>query len=104
MKQILLTCIMHAQDHEGQWPNSLKDLTQRRLARDTLINPRQPERENGYIYIKPSTPILPQQVVLYEAHDSWTDGINVGYVDGHVQFIKKESNFKNELTKPDEHR
>ena len=100
MQKILLACIVYAKDHEDQWPDSLQDLTQRRLARDTLINPRQPERENGYIYIKPSTPILPQQVVLYEAHDSWGDGINVGYADVHVQFIKEESNFKNDLQKP----
>ena len=104
MKQILLSCIMYAQENKDQWPDSLQDLTQRRLARDTLINPGQPERENGYIYIKPSTPILPQQVVLYEAYDSWGDGINVGYADGHVQFIKEESNFKKDLQKPIEAR
>jgi len=97
MKQILLSCIMYASDNKGQWPDSLQDLIQRRLPRDTLINPRQPERENGYVYIKPSTPISPQQVVLYEAHDSWGDGINVGFVDGHVEFIEKESMFKNRL-------
>jgi len=104
MKQILLSCIMYAQDNKDQWPDSLQELTQHRLARDTLINPRQPERENGYIYIKPSTPISPQQVVLYEAYDSWGDGINVGYADGHVQFIKEESNFKKDLQKPIEAR
>jgi len=100
MKKILLNCIMYAQEHENQWPDSLQDLTNYGLTRDTLNNPRQPERENGYIYIKPSTPMSPQQVVLYEAHDSWGDGINVGYADGHVQFIKEESNFKNDLQKP----
>lgn len=104
MRQILLTCLVYAQDHEGRWPDSLKDLTQRGLAKDTLNNPRQPEREIGYVYVKPRTPLSPSQIVLYEKYDSWGDGINVGYVDGHVQFIKKESNFKNELTKPDEPR
>jgi len=104
MQKILLACMMYAKDHEDQWPESLQDLTQRRLARDTLLNPRQPERENGYIYIKPSIPILPQQVVLYEAHDLWADGINVGYADGHTQFIKEESNFKKDLQKPIEAR
>ena len=91
---------MYASDNNGRWPDSLQDLIQRRLPSDILINPRQPERENGYIYIKPSTPVSPQQVVLYEAHDSWGDGINVGYADGHVRFIKEESNFKSDLQKP----
>ena len=100
MLKILLACIVYAQENEDQWPDSLQDLIPRRLARDTLINPGQPERENAYIYIKPGTPISPQQVVLYEKYDSWGDGINVGYADGHVQFIKEESNFKNDLQKP----
>jgi len=104
MMTILLACLVYAQDHEGQWPDDLQDLTNYGLAKDTLINPKQPEREIGYIYLKPSTPISPQQVVLYEAHDSWGDGINVGYADGHVQFIKEESNFKNDLQKPIEAR
>jgi len=104
MKQILLTCIMYAQDHEDRWPDSLQDLTEYGLVKDTLINPRQPERQIGYIYIKPCTPLSPQQVVLYEAYDSWGDGINVGYADGHVHFIKEEYNFKNDLQKPIEDR
>ena len=104
MRQILLTCIMYAQEHKGQWPNSLQDLTEYGLVKDTLINPRQPEREIGYVYLKPSTPLSPLQVVLYEKYDSWGDGINVGYADGHVQFIKEESNFKNDLQKPIEAR
>ncbi len=99
MTQILLTCLAYAQDHQGQWPESLQDLSKYGLAKDTLINQRQPEREIGYVYLKPSTPILPQQVVLYEVYDSWGDGINVGFADGHVQFIEKESDFKNQLKK-----
>jgi len=102
MLKILLACMVYAKDHENQWPDSLQDLIPRRLARDTLIHPGQPERENGYVYIKPSTPISPFQIVLYEKYDSWGDGINVGYADGHVQFIKTESFFKNELIKPDD--
>ncbi|MCH7557324.1 MAG: hypothetical protein IIB56_07685 [Planctomycetes bacterium] len=104
MQKILLACMVYAKDHEDQWPDSLQDLTQRRLARDTLINPRQPEREIGYVYVKPRTPLSPSQIVLYEKYDSWGDGINVGYVDAHVQFIKKESNFKNDIQKPIEAR
>ena len=99
MKQILLTCLMYAQDHEGQWPDTLQDLSEYGLARDALINPKQPEREIGFVYLKPITPISPQQVVLYEAYHSWGDGINVGFADGHVQFIEKESDFKNQLNK-----
>ena len=104
MMQILKTCLVYAQDHDGQWPNSLQDLTKYGLVKDTFINPRQPEREIGYVYLKPSTPLPPSRIVLYEAYDSWGDGINVGFVDGHVEFIKEESHFKNQLEKPSQPR
>jgi prepilin-type processing-associated H-X9-DG protein len=97
MQSIILACMTYAQDNNDQWPDSLQEIPPHRVSSDTLINPSQPERENGYIYIKPGTPISPQQVVLYEAYDSWGDGINVGYTDGHVQFIKEEATFNKEL-------
>jgi hypothetical protein len=51
----------------------------------------------GYVYRKPSTTASPQQVVLYEAYDSWTDGVSAGCADGHVEFIKDESTLKERL-------
>jgi prepilin-type processing-associated H-X9-DG protein len=97
MRQILQSCLLYAQDHQDQWPDSLQDLAQYGLSKNILVNWKQPEREIGYVYLRPSTPISPQQVVLYEVYDSWGDGINVGFADGHVQFIEKESNFINQL-------
>lgn len=97
MKKILLNCIMYAQEHEDQWPDSLQDLNVYGLAADDLMNPRYPGQEIGYVYVKPGTPLSPSQVVLYEKYDSWADGINVGFVDGHVEFVTEESVFKNRL-------
>jgi prepilin-type processing-associated H-X9-DG protein len=97
MKKILLNCIMYAQEHQDQWPDNLQDLNVYGLAADDLMNPRHPEEETGYVYVKPEMPLSPSKVVLYEKYDSWTDGINVGFVDGHVEFITEESVFKSRL-------
>ncbi len=97
MKKILLNCIMYAQEHEDQWPDSLQDLNVYGLAADDLMNPRYPGQEIGYVYVKPGSPLSPSQVVLYEKYDSWADGINVGFVDGHVEFVTEESVFKSRL-------
>jgi len=99
MMEILRNCLVYTQENEGKWPDSLQDLTQYGLSKDTLNNPRYPKREIGYVYLKLSKPLSPSQVVLYEVYDSWGDGINVGYADGHVEFIEKESKFKNEIKK-----
>ncbi|TKJ39289.1 MAG: hypothetical protein CEE38_00655 [Planctomycetes bacterium B3_Pla] len=97
MKKILLNCIMYAQEHQDQWPDNLQDLNVYGLAADDLMNPRHPEEETGYVYVRPERPPSPSQVVLYEKYDSWADGINVGFVDGHVEFVTEESVFKSRL-------
>ena len=97
MKKILLNCIMYAQEHQDQWPDSLQDINVYGLAAEDLMNPGHPGQEIGYVYVRPGTPLSPSQVVLYEKYDSWADGINVGFVDGHVEFVTEESVFKSRL-------
>jgi prepilin-type processing-associated H-X9-DG protein len=100
MTKILLNCLMYAQEHEDLWPDGLQNLSVYGLTADDLMNPRCPGREIGYVYVKPGTPLSPSQVALYEKYDSWADGINVGFVDGHCEFITEESVFKNRLEGP----
>lgn len=97
MNKILLNCLAYAQEHKDQWPDSLQNLSAYGLTADDLMNPRYPGAETGYVYVKPGTPLSPSQVVLYEKCDSWADGINVGFVDGHCEFVTEESVFKNRL-------
>jgi prepilin-type processing-associated H-X9-DG protein len=99
MDRILKTCLDYVGEHDGEWPSSLDDLVNYGLNNETLVNPRQPERENGYVYLKPEGRLSPPTIVLYEAYDVWDWGINVGFVDGHVEFIKGESDFSKRLLK-----
>jgi outer membrane lipoprotein-sorting protein len=97
MAEIMRMCLSYVQEHGGQWPDGIEDLASYGLADDALVNPSRPDLPAGYIYQRPGTMPSPQQVVLYEAYDSWEEGVNIGCVDGHVEFIKEESLLKERL-------
>ena len=98
--RILKICLDYVEENGGEWPNSLYDLVNYGLPKETLVNPRQPKRENGYVYLKPEERLSPSDdIILYEAYDGWGGGINVGFADGHIDFIKEESDFNKRLLK-----
>ncbi len=102
MDRILKACRKYVNDHSGQWPDSLQDLAEYGLEKDTLTNPRQSSSEVGYVYLKPSASPSESMVVLYEVYDTWNGGISVGFANYHVLFIKKESEFKRRLKESSE--
>jgi outer membrane lipoprotein-sorting protein len=99
IKQLLLACIQYAQNNDGQWPQQLEDLLSRGIDPQTLINPACPDNPNGYIFVPPvpDSPIA-ETIVIYEAYDEWNDGINAGFADSHVEFIKNEADFLERLS------
>jgi len=97
MDRILKTCRKYVSEHGGRWPDDLQELAKYSLTKDILTNPRQPSREAGYVYLKPPASPLDSRIVLYEAYDIWNGGINVGFANYHVHFIKEESEFKKRL-------
>ena len=99
MDRIIKACRKYVNEHNGQWPDSLQELTTYGLDKDVFTNPRQPAREVGYVYLKPPPSPSESRIVLYEAYDAWNSGINVGFANYHIQFIKEESDFKNRLGK-----
>jgi len=97
MRQILMACLMYANDHKVQWPPTLeatKDYLhmQARL----LTNPARPKAKPGYIYMKPAdAKKLPGELlVLYEAFDQWPGQVNTGFADGHVEGIRDQQRFE----------
>jgi len=118
IRMIVTASHMYARDHKGEWPDNLQALLDRgflaRLVpsqdvaltleaqRRILQNRRDPQRAVGYVYIKPSKEDAAKGksdvVVIYEAYDVWPEGgINVGFVDGHVQRIVDEARFRKRL-------
>ena len=92
IKQLLLACALNARNNEDQWPEQLQDLED--IEPQTFVNPADPGNPNGYIYIRPQSDSLnAQTVVIYEAYHDWNEGINVGFADGRVLFIKNQTEF-----------
>jgi hypothetical protein len=95
--RILKACRKYAAEHGGQWPDTLNELVKYAVHEETFINPRQPGRKVGYIYLKPPVSAPEDRIVLYEAYDEWNGGINVGYASTRVQFVRDKSEFENQL-------
>lgn len=96
MKQILLACIIYAEDHQDQWPETLQILVEaQKLDANLLVNPRIPPRKVGYVYLKPGPnrkKFPAAHIVLYEIFDEWPQmhGIWIGLMDGHVKRVEKK--------------
>ena len=103
---ILKAVYMYAAENKDQWPPDLSAL-KRHLGREwkkMLTNPLRPELEVGYVYVRPAAKTTDVKdpagtVVLYEAHEKWGEGINVGFADGHVEFVADQAKFKELLKK-----
>jgi hypothetical protein len=100
-RQIATALCAYAQDHSGQFPPSLQDITPYLGASADVVlqNPRDPQRQIGFVYLPPTEPLekiqAPAQLLLlYEAFDEWPQsGIVVGFADTHVQTITDRATF-----------
>lgn len=102
LKSIGLASIVYADDHNGDFPQTLDVLvSESDLSPKSLISPRKPDGFDGpdYILIKGLTTAAPAAMVLaYENPAFCDDEVNVLYLDGHVAVDDKES-LKQELQK-----
>ena len=93
LKQIGMGCMIYAGDHDGTFPPSLEVLVQEDiLEADMLISSLREKGIDGpgYLYIASQTEANdPRNVLAYDnpAGLQANDGVNVLYVDGHVQFV-----------------
>ncbi len=101
MRSIVLAVRSHVDsDGDGEFPESLEALVKAgSINAKLLVNPRQPDRSPGYVYVRPTMRSkdlrLPMEtVILYEAYDKWSDGINTVFADSHVEFMADEAKFK----------
>lgn len=106
IRQLLLATRMYANEHQGTPPQSLADLGPYLGSRDgkvppmLLTNPQRPDlKDAGYVYV----PALEQKfdhvngpatrLAIYEAGD-FGQGVNVGFWDGHVEFVRNKAKFE----------
>lgn len=85
-------------DHKDAWPENLQVLVKAgMISPKQLVNPRDPSREVGYVYIRPPESMAktpPDRLVIYEAFDRWEEGVGVGLADGHAEFIASRARFE----------
>ena len=108
IRQMLMACMMFKNDNKNAWPADRQAFEQAvakyarrgRGGRDVLVNPQHPDVRPAYVYIKPSRPDPdPQSVVIYESHKEFGEGINVGFADGHVEWVAQKKAFDEMLAR-----
>ena len=109
IRQLLQGCLLYANDNKGKYPANLQELEKSMLAympepaqiKQILTNPARPEQKPAYVYIAPAQGFKagPDVVVIYESHKDFGDGVNVGFADGHVEFVAQKQRFDQILAK-----
>ena len=101
LRQLYLGCALYATNYEGEFPANLEVLVEEGYMpdREVLVNPRWPEKKEGYVYLRPSKridqiehPYL--RIVMYEAYEEWPEGVNACFLDGRVEFIEDQERFE----------
>jgi hypothetical protein len=93
-------CLIYANDHEDQFPPNLEVLVaESYLSSDQLESKLKPEGsdEPAFIYIPGQNVMMrPGNVIAYDNPEFCTDGVNVLFMDSHVEFMKPDD-FRREL-------
>jgi hypothetical protein len=93
-------CLIYSNDHEDKLPPDLQTLLKEEgLTPEVLESKRKPKDFDGpsYIYIPGQTVAMsPSNMVIYENAEFCKDGVNVLFLDMHVEFMKPEA-FRNAL-------
>ena len=92
VRQILLACIMHANDNKNQWPDILEQAVIKYAGPKVLVNPRRPDQKIGYVYHRPPA-VIKNPGTLVVVHEE-TEGFNkvmVGFADGHAELMTVEA-------------
>jgi hypothetical protein len=90
IRQLLMASLLWANDHKGQWPDDLAAAAKAYDAGPVLANPR--GGKAAYKYIKPPKDVKSpaERIVIYETDVLDANGLDVGYMDGHVEFMSRE--------------
>jgi prepilin-type processing-associated H-X9-DG protein len=100
LKQIGMSMMVYANEHDDQFPPDLQELARTTdLSDKELESPRKPKGFNGpsYIYVAgQNISMNPGNILVYENPEFSSEGLNVLFLDGHIQWDKRNE-FLNEL-------
>ncbi len=93
-------CLIYANDHDDQFPPNLEVLVDDEyIPAKTLESKRRPKDFDGpsYVYVSGQTVAMyPGNIVAYEDTRYCMEGVNVLFLDSHVEFMKPDD-FRREL-------
>jgi len=109
IRQLLQGCLLYSNENKGKYPANLKELEKSmagfiddpKQLQAIFTNPRKPDVKPAYVYIAPAkgNAAPADVVVIYESHKDFGDGVNVGFADGHVEFVEDKKRFDEMLAK-----
>jgi prepilin-type processing-associated H-X9-DG protein len=105
MRQLMMACVMYANDNKGEVPPAITDLGKYTGNRNgqtpvaLLMNPQKPDQNTaGYLYVPaPEGKVqkirnAAERLAIYESGD-FGEGLNVAFWDGHVEFVNDKAKF-----------
>jgi prepilin-type processing-associated H-X9-DG protein len=82
-------CYIHANDHDGRFPDSLEALIEEgMITREMLNSPRDKEGAVSYVYVAGQTESTDARNVIAYERVMGKEGTNVLFLDGHVEWMK----------------
>lgn len=101
VKQMLMYCYIYSQNRKDkQFPESLQQMVDEGgVLASALTNPRSPNEKPAYVYFRPpeGANVPREQLVIYERFEQFGPGTNVGFGDGHVEWIANQQDFEKML-------
>lgn len=90
VRQIVMACMLYANDNKNQWPDTLEQVIPRYGGHNLLINPRRPDEKIGYVYHKPDPKALTGTTVVVHEKTEGFNKVVVGFADGHTEVFTVE--------------
>ncbi|MCK4293133.1 MAG: DUF1559 domain-containing protein, partial [Planctomycetes bacterium] len=94
LKQIAVVLHMYAEDHDGRFPKDMQEAKPYYNDSKILESPHKPNGFDGpsYIYIAGQTTAMePGNIIAYENPAFSSEGLNVLFMDGHVEWMKTDA-------------
>lgn len=104
VRQLEIAVITYANDNQMRLPKTLGNEVNQYVKNVPQVwtDPLRPDQKKPYVYLHLADKLSDVKdpaasVLIYENHTTWDDGINVGFADGHVEWMTSEKEFKQML-------
>jgi prepilin-type processing-associated H-X9-DG protein len=88
-RQLVLACLVHANDNDGKWPVSLEEVAkEEKIDPKIFTSPSAPDLAGAYLYVRPTPDAGAEQpAVVEDPACNRGRGSMVCFADGHVEYV-----------------